>query len=103
MMKLISIDETKYVSGAMATIHGGFSMVGGDFTFKDGFYIAVTGTSASVLGYFGAYANEVVNHATGEILFDGTQSSFCIYESSFSVSSTPGGHIYTYTGSCANT
>ena len=99
-MKSLSTIQTRTVSGALATMSGRF-ILGMDVTkFENGFYISVTNNSSNVLRNFAAYPNKVVNLATNEVLFDGTQNSFCIDSNSFSVTLIKGGHKYKYIGSC---
>jgi hypothetical protein len=99
-MKLLSSEALNQVSGGMATMSGGFSMGPNGFTFGPNFVITVTDNSANILGSLKAYANQVVDGSTGAVLFDGTQSSFCFKDSSFSVTAVPGGHSYHYAGAC---
>lgn len=99
-MKNLNYIQAKNVSGAVAVMSGGFSFGPGGMTCQNGFYIMVTDNSANVFGNFAAYPNKVINLATNDVLFDGTQNSFCINSNSFSVEPVSGGHKYKYAGKC---
>lgn len=100
-MRVLSNNETNQITGAFARMSGSFSMNPNGMTFGSNFAITVTDNSANSLGNFKAYANKVVDGSTGTVLFDGTQNSFCINGSSFSVTPIQGGHVYKYIGPCA--
>jgi hypothetical protein len=99
-MKVLSKNENKAVTGAVAIMSGGFSMSAEGMSFSEGFYINVTKNSSNIIGTFAAFSNKVVNLATNTVLFDGAQDAFCMNGSSFSVHEVTDGHKYIYTGKC---
>lgn len=99
-MKILSNKETTQVSAAIASMSGSFGWDANGMTFGPNFVLTVTDSSANIMGNFHAYANKVVNAATKDVLFDGSQSSFCINGALFNVSAVTGGHRYKYAGTC---
>lgn len=99
-MKIITNTQLSQISGGLASLSGGFGMGPDGMTFQPGFSITVTHDSANVMRNFAVYADCVIDLASNQVLFDGTQSSFCFNGSTFTVSSVEGGHRYTYTGYC---
>lgn len=99
-MRIISNSQANYVAGAMASIKGPFSYGPNGMEFGAGFVITVTDASKNLMGNFHAYPNKVVDASTGQVLFDGTQNSFCINGASFQVQAVQGGHAYSFMGIC---
>lgn len=106
-MKLLSINEINQVSGAIVSMSGVYSSWFGNVSFGSNFQMIVTGGSISTMGNLEFYANKVIDGATGNILFDGTQSTFCANGSMFSATPVTdywyifgSGYSYNYMGAC---
>jgi len=99
-MKLLAMIEIQSISGGYATMSGPFSIGVNGASFQPGAYIEVTGKSVNKLNNFVAYADRVIDTATNEVLYDGSQSSFCFMGNTFNVIPVAGGHRYAFAGIC---
>lgn len=107
-MKILSKFEINQVSGAIVSTSGGYSSWLGNITFGSNFQMIVTGGSSSTLNNVEFLSDKVIDHATGKILFDGTQKTFCMNGSQFSATPVTdywyvlgSGHSYNYVGACS--
>lgn len=97
--------ELRLITGGYTSFQGSFSTNSYKTIIEPGFKVTVTDKSSFGLGDNVFYADKVVDSATGKILFDGTNNSFCM--NGYSFISSPMikndsiyGHSYLCLGAC---
>lgn len=82
-MKILSSKELRQVTGGISYIFGPFTTFLSNVSFYSGFQVTVTSRSKCVLGHIEFQSGKVIDHSNGDVLFDGTNNSFCINGASF--------------------